>query len=55
MPDEPTMDGIGKVQFGILAACSGDHFLSAVADRFGLWDTHGQPNVAWGNYARFLD
>lgn len=30
-------------------------FLSAVADRFGLWGAPGDPNIAWGNYARFLD
>ena len=29
-------------------------FLSAVADRFGLWGVYGQPNVAWGNYPRFV-
>jgi len=29
-------------------------FLSAVADRFCLWGVYGQPNVAWGNYARFV-
>lgn len=29
-------------------------FLSAVADRFGLWGSYGQPNVAWGDYARFV-
>ena len=33
----------------------GVSFLSAVADRFGLWGAYGQPNVSWGNYARFLD
>jgi len=33
----------------------GISFLSAVADRFGLWGVYGQPNVAWGNYARFVD
>lgn len=32
----------------------GTAFLSAVADRFGLWGSFGQPNVAWGNYARFV-
>ncbi len=32
----------------------GISFLSAVADRFGLWGAHGQPNVAWGNYAGFV-
>jgi uncharacterized membrane protein YphA (DoxX/SURF4 family) len=30
-------------------------FLSAVADRFGLWGVFGQPNVAWGNFSRFAD
>lgn len=32
----------------------GISFLAAVADRFGLWGAYGQPNVAWGNYARFV-
>jgi uncharacterized membrane protein YphA (DoxX/SURF4 family) len=30
-------------------------FLSAVADRFGLWGSFGQPNVEWGNFSRFLE
>lgn len=30
-------------------------FLSAVADRFGLWGRLGQPNVSWGNFSRFLE
>jgi uncharacterized membrane protein YphA (DoxX/SURF4 family) len=30
-------------------------FLSAVADRFGLWGDFGQTNVELGNYSRFLD
>jgi membrane fusion protein, multidrug efflux system len=29
-------------------------FLSAVADRFGLWGGYGQPHVAWGDFARFI-
>jgi uncharacterized membrane protein YphA (DoxX/SURF4 family) len=33
----------------------GISFLSAVADRFGLWGTYGQPNVAWGDFSRFVD
>src|SRR4051812_28678896 len=32
----------------------GSSFLSAIADRFGLWGAFGQPNVAWGNFARFV-
>lgn len=30
-------------------------FLSAVADRFGLWGPLGTPNVAWGDFAAFVD
>jgi len=30
-------------------------FLSAVADRFGLWGPFGEPNVDWGNFSRFLE
>lgn len=30
-------------------------FLSAVADRFGLWGAPGAPNVAWGDWRHFLD
>ena len=30
-------------------------FLSAVADRFGLWGSFGQPNVARGSFSRFLE
>jgi uncharacterized membrane protein YphA (DoxX/SURF4 family) len=30
-------------------------FLSAVADRFGLWGAYGRSNVAWGDYGRFVD
>ena len=31
----------------------GFSFLSAVADRFGLWGAFGKPQVAWGTFARF--
>jgi uncharacterized membrane protein YphA (DoxX/SURF4 family) len=31
----------------------GISFLSAVADRFGLWGAYGKPHVAWGNFSRF--
>ena len=30
-------------------------FLSAVADRFGLWGPAGAPNVAWGAWQPFID
>jgi uncharacterized membrane protein YphA (DoxX/SURF4 family) len=29
-------------------------FLSAVADRFGLWGPTGAPGVSWGGFASFL-
>jgi len=29
-------------------------FLSAVADRFGLWGAAGDPGVAWGNFESFV-
>ena len=32
----------------------GISFLSAVADRFGLWGAYGQPNVAWGDFSRLV-
>jgi uncharacterized membrane protein YphA (DoxX/SURF4 family) len=32
----------------------GASFLSAVADRFGLWGAFGQPGVAWGDFGHFV-
>lgn len=32
----------------------GSSFLSAVGDRFGFWGSYGQPNVAWGDFSRFV-
>jgi len=29
-------------------------FLSAVADRLGMWGAFGEPHVAWGTFARFV-
>lgn len=37
-----------------LRAALGFSFLSAVADRFGLWGTYGQPHVAWGDFSHFV-
>jgi uncharacterized membrane protein YphA (DoxX/SURF4 family) len=33
----------------------GASFLSAVADRFGLWGSYGAKNVSWGNFAHFVE
>lgn len=30
-------------------------FLSAVADRFGLWGSPGAPNVEWGDWTSFVN
>jgi uncharacterized membrane protein YphA (DoxX/SURF4 family) len=37
-----------------LRAALGCSFLSAVADRFGLWGAYGQPHVAWGDFSHFV-
>ena len=45
---------IGAAQWFLrLALAAG--FLSAVADRFGLWGPPGAPNVAWGAWQPFVD
>jgi uncharacterized membrane protein YphA (DoxX/SURF4 family) len=50
----PRWTGLGKFSSVFLRLALGISFLSAVADRFGLWGAYGRPNVAWGNYARFV-
>jgi uncharacterized membrane protein YphA (DoxX/SURF4 family) len=45
----------GSLSSVVLRLGLGLGFLSAVADRFGLWGAFGQPNVEWGSYSRFLD
>jgi hypothetical protein len=48
------LTGLATFSSVFLRLALGISFLSAVADRFGLWGVYGQPNVAWGNYARFV-
>jgi uncharacterized membrane protein YphA (DoxX/SURF4 family) len=36
-------------RFGLASA-----YLSAVADRFGVWGRHGTPNVTWGDFQHFV-
>ncbi len=48
------LKGSATVSSVFLRFALGISFLSAVADRFGLWGVYGQPDVAWGNYARFV-
>ena len=52
---DPKPTGLAKFSSVFLRLALGITFLSAVADRFGLWGAYGQPNVVWGNYARFVD
>src|SRR3954466_1597151 len=33
----------------------GASFLSAVADRFGLWGAYGAKHVSWGDFAHFVE
>jgi uncharacterized membrane protein YphA (DoxX/SURF4 family) len=42
------------VAIGFARIALGIGFLSAVADRFGLWGPPGSQNVAWGDFAHFL-
>jgi uncharacterized membrane protein YphA (DoxX/SURF4 family) len=51
----PQWTGLAKFSSVFLRLALGISFLSAVADRFGFWGAYGNPNVAWGNYARFVD
>ncbi len=51
----PRWTGLATFSSVFLRLALGVSFLSAVADRFGLWGVYGQPNVSWGNYARFVD
>ena len=43
---------VAATVYGRLAL--GSAFLSAVADRFGMWGPAGARNVAWGDFGRFL-
>jgi uncharacterized membrane protein YphA (DoxX/SURF4 family) len=43
-----------SVAFVFARVAVGLGFLSAVADRFGWWGPAGSTNVAWGNFASFL-
>ena len=50
----PRSTALAKFSSVFLRLALGISFLSAVADRFGIWDAYGQPNVSWGDYARFV-
>jgi uncharacterized membrane protein YphA (DoxX/SURF4 family) len=50
----PQSTALAKFSSVFLRFALGISFLSAVADRFGIWGAYGQPNVSWGDYARFV-
>ena len=49
------IDGFLKYSAVYLRVALGLAFLSAVADRFGLWGASGESLVAWGNFQNFLN
>lgn len=51
----PQWTGLAMFSSVFLRLALAFSFLSAVADRFGFWGVYGQPNVTWGNYARFVN
>jgi hypothetical protein len=44
---------LGRLAVWLLRVALAFSFLSAVADRFGLWGSFGVVGVAWGNFGRF--
>ena len=51
----PQLTGNGTELVRLFARIAlGASFLSAVADRFGLWGPYGAKNVSWGNFANFV-
>ena len=47
------MNRLANFSSVFLRLALGASFLSAVADRFGLWGTFGEPNIAWGDFTHF--
>lgn len=49
------LSGRGAEIVGLFARFAlGASFLSAVADRFGLWGPYGGKNISWGDFAHFV-
>ena len=51
--DSPGRRNLWHLTSLYLRLALGIAFLSAVADRFGVWGPPGSHNVAWGNFTRF--
>ena len=52
-PDGPLLYTLERLTPLLLRLALGVSFLSAVADRFGLWGPPGARNVAWGTLTHF--
>src|SRR5260370_34279142 len=50
----PRSMALAKFSSVFLRLALGISFLSAVADRFGIWGAYRQPNVSWRDYPPFL-
>ena len=53
-PSRDIIDRFRALTSLFLRLALGLSFLSALANRFGLWGAFGRPNVSWGNFARFV-
>jgi len=53
-PSRDMIDRLRGLTSLFLRLALGLSFLSALADRFGLWGAFGRPNVSWGTFARFV-
>jgi uncharacterized membrane protein YphA (DoxX/SURF4 family) len=53
-PSRDIIDRLRGLTSLFLRLALGLSFLSALADRFGLWGAFGRPNVSWGTFARFV-
>jgi thiosulfate dehydrogenase [quinone] large subunit len=51
--DSPFLRNLRRLTSLYLRLALGVAFLSAVADRFGIWGPPGGHNVAWGNFTLF--
>jgi uncharacterized membrane protein YphA (DoxX/SURF4 family) len=53
-PSRDIIDRLRGLTSLFLRLALGLSFLSALADRFGLWGAFGRPNGSWGTFARFV-
>jgi putative oxidoreductase len=57
IPETSTVRLVAWLEYlsiGYLRVALGAAFLSAVADRFGLWGSPGQRNISWGDFQQFI-